>query len=42
MKFVDEYRDATIAQITTQPWAIMEICGGQKEGCREHSIGRGV
>jgi hydrogenase expression/formation protein HypD len=37
MKFVDEYRDATIAQhyaqaiaqITTQPWAIMEICGGQ-------------
>ena len=37
MKFVDEYRDATaaqhyataIAQITTRPWAIMEICGGQ-------------
>lgn len=37
MKFVDEYRDATvaqqyakaIAQITTQPWTIMEICGGQ-------------
>lgn len=34
MKFVDEYRDATIAQhyaqviaqITTQPWEIMEIC----------------
>jgi hydrogenase expression/formation protein HypD len=37
MKFVDEYRDANaaqqyanaIAQITTQPWTIMEICGGQ-------------
>jgi hydrogenase expression/formation protein HypD len=37
MKFVDEYRDAAaaqqyataIAQITTQPWTIMEICGGQ-------------
>lgn len=37
MKFVDEYRDAeavqhyakAIAQITTKPWTIMEICGGQ-------------
>lgn len=37
MKFVDEYRDAKTAQqyaqaiaaITTQPWKIMEICGGQ-------------
>jgi hydrogenase expression/formation protein HypD len=37
MKFVSEYRDAStaqeyakaIAQITTQPWTIMEICGGQ-------------
>lgn len=37
MKFVDEYRDANaagqyaqaIAAITTQPWTIMEICGGQ-------------
>ena len=37
MKFVDEYRDAeaaqryakAIAQITSQPWTIMEICGGQ-------------
>lgn len=37
MKFVDEYRDAkaaqryatAIAQITTQPWTIMEVCGGQ-------------
>ncbi|MEC4881959.1 MAG: hydrogenase formation protein HypD, partial [Scytonema sp. PMC 1070.18] len=37
MKFVDEYRDAQLAQqyakaiasITTRPWTIMEICGGQ-------------
>ncbi|MBI4782221.1 MAG: hydrogenase formation protein HypD [Oscillatoriophycideae cyanobacterium NC_groundwater_1537_Pr4_S-0.65um_50_18] len=37
MKFVNEYRDAdavqhyarAIAQITTRPWTIMEICGGQ-------------
>lgn len=37
MKYIDEYRDADTAQqyaraiaaITTQPWTIMEICGGQ-------------
>lgn len=37
MKFIDEYRNAEtvqqfsrlIAQITTQPWTLMEICGGQ-------------
>ena len=37
MKYVDEYRDAAaaqefakqIARLTTQPWTIMEICGGQ-------------
>ncbi len=38
MKFVDEYRDPAerpqaapraIARITTQPWTIMEVCGGQ-------------
>lgn len=37
MKFVDEYRDAHTAQgyaqainrIVTQPWTIMEVCGGQ-------------
>jgi hydrogenase expression/formation protein HypD len=37
MKFIDEYRDAKAAQkyaeaistITTKPWTIMEICGGQ-------------
>ncbi len=37
MKFVDEYRDAksaeryarAIARVTTRPWSIMEVCGGQ-------------
>jgi hydrogenase expression/formation protein HypD len=37
MKYVDEYRDGAlvrhyanaIARITTRPWTIMEICGGQ-------------
>ncbi len=37
MKYLDEYRDeriarallAEIAQKTTQPWVLMEICGGQ-------------
>jgi hydrogenase expression/formation protein HypD len=37
MKFIDEYRDAREAQlyskalerITTKPWTLMEVCGGQ-------------
>jgi hydrogenase expression/formation protein HypD len=37
MKFLDEYRDAELAQqlaaeihrVTTRPWSIMEVCGGQ-------------
>jgi hydrogenase expression/formation protein HypD len=37
MKYMDEYRDAAkageyarqIARVTTRPWAIMEVCGGQ-------------
>jgi hydrogenase expression/formation protein HypD len=37
MKYVDEYRDKTaaaqyaeaISAITTRPWSIMEVCGGQ-------------
>ncbi len=37
MKYIDEYREATAARklaeeirrITTQPWTIMEVCGGQ-------------
>jgi hydrogenase expression/formation protein HypD len=37
MKYIDEYRDADaaqhlarrIAKITTRPWTLMEVCGGQ-------------
>lgn len=37
MKYIDEYRDAdvareyadAIANVTTKPWTLMEICGGQ-------------
>ena len=37
MKYVDEYRDSLVARklvaeihrITTRPWALMEVCGGQ-------------
>ena len=37
MKFLDEYRNGELAQqlareihrITTRPWTIMEVCGGQ-------------
>ncbi|MEA5535132.1 hydrogenase formation protein HypD [Crocosphaera sp. XPORK-15E] len=46
MKFVDEYRSATlaqqyaqkIAQITSQPWTIMEICGGQTHSIVKYGI----
>ena len=37
MKYIDEYRDAkmaeeyaqAIAAVTTKPWTLMEVCGGQ-------------
>src|SRR5512140_2483325 len=37
MKYVDEFRDADIARkllaeinrVTTKPWSLMEVCGGQ-------------
>ena len=37
MKHIDEYRDleavrtlaVQIARVTSQPWTIMEVCGGQ-------------
>ena len=46
MKFVDEYRNAeiaqqyteAIAQITTRPWTIMEICGGQTHSIVKYGI----
>lgn len=46
MKFVDEYRSAKIAheytariaRITTRPWTIMEICGGQTHSIVKYGI----
>jgi hydrogenase expression/formation protein HypD len=46
MKFLDEYRDAelcrsyaeAIARITTKPWTIMEICGGQTHSIVKYGI----
>ena len=37
MRFIDEYRDKdgaeqyarALARITTKPWTLMEVCGGQ-------------
>lgn len=48
MKFVDEYRNgelvnqcvSAIAQITTHPWMIMEICGGQTHTIVKYGIER--
>ncbi len=46
MKYVDEFRDAALAQrtaaaiarITTRPWTLMEICGGQTHAIVRHGI----
>jgi hydrogenase expression/formation protein HypD len=46
MKYLDEYRDAgaarryadEIARITTQPWSIMEVCGGQTHSILKFGI----
>ena len=46
MKYVDEYRDAAVVNsisdkiksIVTQPWTIMEICGGQTNTIMKYSI----
>lgn len=46
MKFVDEYRDPNavaqlvqgIANITTRPWRIMEVCGGQTHSIIKHGL----
>ncbi|MCJ2186264.1 hydrogenase formation protein HypD [Novosphingobium beihaiensis] len=48
MKHIDEYRDPSAAQrcadaiaaITTRPWTIMEICGGQTHSIVRHGIDR--
>jgi hydrogenase expression/formation protein HypD len=46
MKFLSEFRDPTLAkallneikQTITQPWVIMEICGGQTHSIMRHGI----
>ena len=46
MKYLDEFRDpvlargllAEIAATVTQPWAIMEVCGGQTHSIIRHGI----
>ncbi len=46
MKYIDEFRDPELARktieeikrITTRPWAIMEICGGQTHAIMRYGI----
>lgn len=46
MKYIDEFRDPELAKktveeihrITTRPWAIMEICGGQTHAIMRYGI----
>ena len=48
MKYIDEYRNPRLAQsilqeirrIQTQPWVIMEVCGGQTHSIVRHGIDR--
>jgi hydrogenase expression/formation protein HypD len=48
MKFITEYRDVDlvqyyadkIADLVTQPWTIMEICGGQTHAIVKHGLDR--
>jgi hydrogenase expression/formation protein HypD len=48
MKYLDEYRDPKVVkrlvqdiqQITTQPWNIMEVCGGQTHSIVRHGLDR--
>ncbi|RMF68372.1 MAG: hydrogenase formation protein HypD, partial [Calditrichaeota bacterium] len=46
MRYLDEYRNPEIAQrilqeirqVTTRPWVIMEICGGQTHSIIKNGI----
>jgi len=48
MKFLDEYRDEALAtkivdeicRITTRPWVLMEVCGGQTHSIVKYGIDR--
>ncbi|MGZ4616388.1 MAG: hydrogenase formation protein HypD, partial [Actinomycetes bacterium] len=46
MKYLDEFHDSERAQklleqihaVTTRPWALMEVCGGQTHSIIRHGI----
>ena len=48
MKFVDEFRDPALARalagslaaLTTRPWRLMEICGGQTHALLRYGLDR--
>src|SRR5271155_1741253 len=48
MKYLDEYRDSAvaaalakkIAEATTRPWVLMEVCGGQTHSIVRYGIDR--
>ena len=48
MKYLDEYRDgrvaakilAEIGRVTTRPWTLMEVCGGQTHSIVKHGVDR--
>ena len=48
MKYIDEYRNARLAQsivaeirrLQTRPWVIMEVCGGQTHSIVRHGLDR--
>ena len=48
MKYLDEYRDGRVAakilseigRVTTRPWTLMEVCGGQTHSIVKHGVDR--
>jgi hydrogenase expression/formation protein HypD len=48
VKYLDEYRDGRVAakivaeiqRVTTRPWTVMEVCGGQTHSIVKHGIDR--
>ncbi len=48
MRYLDEYRDGRVAagilaeirRLTTRPWTLMEVCGGQTHSIVKHGIDR--
>ena len=48
MRYLDEYRDGRVAagivaeirRVTTRPWTLMEVCGGQTHSIVKHGIDR--